>query len=262
MISVTRLLHRAFCAVFGMVFIAGCHSTASTPVGEKDAKPITHQEWDVLLKKYVNEDGWVDYQGFQNDSLSLITYLDKLSLNPPAKAWPDESKLAYWINAYNAFTVKIIIDNYPLKSITELHTVPLVATVWHEEFFQIGGQPASLDQIEHAILRKEFNEPRIHFAINCASVSCPVLRNEAYEADKLEEQLTEQARLFLNSPIRNQIEADKVEISRIFQWFKGDFTREGTLIEFLNQYSPIEINKNAKVSYLSYDWNLNEFPVN
>ena len=257
MISGKPFLLRIFYVLFGILFITSCHSTATTPIGKKGTPPLTHEAWDTLLKKHVDENGWVDYEGFIKNQEELEAYLETLSSSPPATDWPEEAKLAYWINAYNAFTVKLIVDNYPLKSIRELHTLPFVATIWHEDFFQIGGQPASLDQIEHSILRKEFYEPRIHFAINCASVSCPVLRNEAYEADKLERQLTDQAKRFLASPIRNNITVDKVELSRIFQWFKGDFTKEGSLIEFLNQYAPVKIHSDAEVSYLDYDWGLN-----
>ena len=234
-----------------------CHNQGSTPVGKANARPVNHEIWDQLLGKYVNEEGWVDYPGFIEDSALLEKYLMLLSKNPPAPGWREEDKLAYWINAYNAFTVKIITDNYPLESIRDLHRLPLVATIWHKEFFEIGGQPASLDQIEHGILRKEFDEPRIHFAINCASVSCPVLRNEAYSAENLESQLTDQAERFLREEIRNEIGKDKVRLSMIFLWFRGDFKRKGTLIEFLNRYAPVEIAEDADISYLSYDWSLN-----
>lgn len=238
--------------------MAGCHNKAATPVGKNGAAPVSHTVWDQLLQKHVDHEGWADYEGFIRDSSLLDEYLSLLSHNPPALDWKEEDKLAYWINAYNAFTVKLITDHYPLESIRDLHTLPLVATVWHEEFFEIGGQPASLDQIEHSILRKEFNEPRIHFAINCASVSCPVLRNEAYTAGKLESQLTDQARRFLAEETRNIITRDKVRLSRIFLWFGGDFEKEGPLIDFLNRYAPVEIAADADISYLSYDWSLNE----
>jgi hypothetical protein len=232
-------------------------SQRQTPQSAQESSSISHQAWSVLLQKHVDQVGWVDYEGFLADKDRLQSYLDLLSKHPPATNWSREEQLAYWINAYNAFTVKVIIDHYPLESIRELHTLPLVATIWHEEFFEIGGQPASLDQIEHRILRKEFNEPRIHFAINCASVSCPVLRNEAYTASQLENQLTEQARSFLNDPIRNQIGSEVVKLSKIFRWFSGDFTQQGSLLDYLNQYAPVVIAPDADVEYLEYNWSLN-----
>lgn len=236
-----------------------CSDVAATPKAvDADAKPISHQAWTELLQKYVDADGMVNYQGFKDDDSKFQTYLDLLSANPPADNWSEEEKLAYWINTYNAFTVKVIADSYPLESIRDLHTIPGIKTIWHKAFFKIGGQPASLNQIEHEILRKEFVEPRIHVAINCASISCPILLNEAYTAAKLEDQLTAQMKAFLIQPVRNTITADAVELSKIFKWFEEDFTREGSLIEFLNQYAPVKINSDADIDYNDYDWSLNE----
>ncbi|MEM6347305.1 MAG: DUF547 domain-containing protein [Bacteroidota bacterium] len=238
--------------------VACSDATATPKSAHADAPSISHQGWTALLAQYVDADGMVNYQGFQNDEAKLQQYLDLLSANPPAANWSEAEKIAYWINAYNAFTVKVIADNYPLESIRDLHTIPGIKTIWHKEFFKIGGQPASLNQIEHEILRKEFVEPRIHVAINCASMSCPVLLNEAYTADKLDTQLTAQMEAFLRQPIRNKITKDAVQLSKIFKWFAGDFTRNGSIIDFLNQYAPVQINPEAEVDYLDYDWSLNE----
>jgi hypothetical protein len=130
--------------------------------------------------------------------------------------------------------------------------------VWHYKFFKIAGVDMSLDEVEHSILRKEFDEPRIHFAINCASVSCPPLLNEAFVASNLENQLTRVATTFINDPSRNKISRQSAQLSSIFSWFKGDFTKKGTLIEFLNRYSKVKISPNARISFLDYNWNLNE----
>ena len=116
----------------------------------------------------------------------------------------------------------------------------------------------NLDHIEHKILRKEFDEPRIHFAIVCASKSCPALLNRAYTADSLETQLTTQVKGFLADDFRNKISENKVGLSKIFSWFKGDFTKNGTLIEYINRYSAVKVNKDAEISYLKYNWELNE----
>lgn len=224
--------------------------------------PPDHQLWHNLVKVHVRSDGMVDYKGFIRDSARLNQYLKLLSDNAPdRKTWSKAEQLAYWINAYNAFTVKLIVDNYPVKSIRDLgpgFKIPGVKDVWHYKFFKIGGADASLDDIEHGILRKEFDEPRIHFAINCASVSCPPLLNEAFTVDKLEIQLTQVAIRFIDDPTRNQITADQAQISSIFSWFRGDFTEKGTLIDFLNRYSKVKIKPSAKISYLDYNWNLNE----
>ncbi len=242
-----------------ILLLSGC-GTFETP--SSDAQSISHQIWDGLLIKHVSADGWVDYSAFKKDTIVLQKYLDLLSSNPPNEAtWTKNEQLAYWINAYNAFTVKLIVDNYPLKSITELHPkpyFPMINTVWHKEFFKIGENLMNLDAIEHKILRKKFNEPRIHFAIVCASYSCPKLRNEAFTGDMVEAQLKDQAMNFINDPKRNIIQKDKIKLTKIFKWFNRDFTKDGTLISFLNQYSEVKIDKDASVSYMKYDWSLNE----
>lgn len=224
-------------------------------------QPPDHAPWTALLNKYVEDNGLVNYDGFISEKSKLEVYLESLSSNAPSDSWSDNEKLAYWINAYNAFTVKLIVDNYPLKSIKDLNptiTIPTVKSIWTKEWFQIGGEDFSLDRIEHKILRKDFDEPRIHFAVNCASISCPVLRAEAYEADKIDRQLDEQARIFLNDPSRNTISVEKVQISKIFSWFGGDFKKGQSLIEFIDQYTKVDIDEDAKVRFAKYDWNLNE----
>lgn len=236
----------------------GCSGQSTEYLSDQGSKTISHQTWDELLAAHVNPDGTVDYPGFQRDMNKLETYLKTLDEHPPAADWPRAHKLAYWINAYNAFTVKVIADNYPLESIRELHTLPGIATVWHKDIFSVGGKEISLNHIEHEILRKEFDEPRIHFAINCASKSCPVLRQEAYVAGKLGAQLTDQAEAFLRQPMRNKISKNEVELSKIFKWFQEDFTQNGSLIDYLNQYAPVAIEQDADIDYLSYDWSLNE----
>lgn len=245
-----------------ILFFLVSFSCASSNLGEQGTTPPSHDIFDKLLKKHVSKDGKVDYKGFINDKNEFQKYLDLLSKNAPDRdKWSEEAQLAYWINVYNAFTIKLIIDNYPVNSIQDLHPkvkIPLLNTVWHKKFFKIGGKEASLDEVEHKILRKEFDEPRIHFAVNCASYSCPPLRPEAFTAEKVDKQLEEQAISFINDKRHNTIQADKVEISSIFSWFKGDFTDNGSLIDYLNKYSKVKINSNAKVSHKDYDWSLNE----
>lgn len=241
------------------LFVFSCQSSS---LGMAGTTPPSHQIWDQLVKTHVKPNGMVDYKGFIKDKAKLEQYLKLISENAPdRKTWSKNQQLAYWINAYNAFTVKLIVDNYPTQSIRDLGPklkIPLIKDVWHYKFFKIGGVESSLDEIEHSILRKEFDEPRIHFAINCASVSCPPLLNEAFMPEKLESQLQKVAFAFINDPTRNKINPDKVQISAIFSWFQGDFTKKGSLIDFLNQYAKVKIKSNAKVSHLDYNWNLNE----
>lgn len=231
---------------------------AQTDSKKPDCSPPDHSDWSVLLQRYVNSDGWVGYKGFQKDSVELNRYLTQLSVCPPSGSWTTNEKLAYWINAYNAFTVKLIIDHYPVASIKDIKKgIPFINSVWEMDFFEIGGKSFDLSKIEHGILRKEFNEPRIHFAIVCASRSCPILLNKAYDPKTLEEQLEAQAKRFINDSSRNVLDKDEIQLSAIFKWFKKDFTQNRTLKDFINKYSEVDISSNAKVTYLDYDWNLN-----
>lgn len=221
----------------------------------------SHQLWDELVKKHVDKTGKVDYKGFQADRKKLKEYLDLLSSHAPNNKWSEKEKLAYWINAYNAYTVELVLQHYPVKSIKDiggLVKIPGISSPWDIKFIKIGGEEYDLSSIEHKILRKQFNEPRIHFAINCASYSCPRLRNEAFTADKLEEQLQDQAVGFVNDSRKNHITANNVELSQIFNWFKGDFTKDKDLLAYIQQYSKVKINPKAKISFIDYDWSLNE----
>lgn len=225
------------------------------------ASPVPHTRLTALLKKHVSPAGEVNYKGIVKDSVQLNQYLKLLSANPPQKSWSRDDQLAYWINAYNAFTLQLIIRNYPLKSIKDIGSkvkIPFVNTPWDIKFIRIGNEEYDLNNIEHGILREKFKEPRIHFAIVCASVSCPRLLNEAYEGQKVQQQLEAQARDFINDKSRNKIAPNAAQLSQIFNWFRGDFTRQGTLTEFLNRYSSVKINKNARITYLEYNWGLNE----
>ena len=158
--------------------------------------------------------------------------------------------LAYYINLYNAYTVDLILRNYPTKSIKDIDSP------WTKEFVKVGDTEISLGGIENSVLRK-MNEPRIHFAINCASISCPKLLNEAFTANKIEEQLERVTKEFVNSD-KNEISKNSVKLSSIFDWYKKDFKENGTVIDYVNQYSNTKINSGASVSYKEYDWNLNE----
>ena len=224
--------------------------------------PPSNKLWTSILKKYVNEEGWVNYKGIIKDKEQLQEYLDLLTNNPPQKNWSKDDKEAYWINAYNAFTVKLIIDHYPVKSIKDIgpkHQIPFVNTPWEKKFFKIGQRRYKLDRIEHHILRKQFGDPRVHFAIVCASRSCAKLRNEAYEGSRLNEQLNEQAKDFLTDKRKNKISAEKAELSSYFDWYKKDFKKKsGSIIVYINQYSPIKMNKDVKITFLDYNWDLNE----
>ncbi len=241
------------------IIVAACTAGCSLPKVKSDAKPITHEKLTEVLKDYVATDGMVDYASLAQDSLRLNDYLSLLETRHPNKSWTSDERMAYWINAYNAFTLRLIIRNYPTESIKDLAgSIYKINTPWDIRFIYIEGYDYDLNNIEHDILRKEWDEPRIHFAVNCASISCPILRNEAFEAATLDAQLDDAARQFINDPKRNTITADAIEISKIFKWFKGDFTKKGDLIAFLNRYSATTINANASIDHKDYDWSLNE----
>ena len=227
------------------------------------SQPVTHELWTTLVQKHVSEKGQVNYKGFIQDSLLLNRYLDVLrSAHPNDRFWSQDERLAYWINAYNAFTVKLIVDNYPVKSIKDIKSgIPFINDVWEINFIEIEGKSYNLNYIEHRIVRKRWKEPRIHAAFNCASFSCPRLRNEAFTADRLNEQLDDQMSYFINNPDKNQLDPDNPKMSKLFSnlWYGKDFKQTGlSKIEFINQYAKIKINKNADVDYLDYKWNLNE----
>lgn len=211
-----------------------------------------HSLWNELLNKHVDTHGNVDYKGFLNDRDELKKYLDHLSQNPPGKNESKNEQLAYYINAYNAFTVELILKNYPVKSIKDIRNP------WGQNFIKLGNETLSLNDIEHTILRK-MNEPRIHFAINCASVSCPKLYNKAFTANNLDAQLDKVTREFINSP-ENNISENELELSKIFKWYKKDYLFNGirSLAHFVSQYTDVTINPNARVRFLDYNWDLNE----
>lgn len=214
------------------------------------AQNIEHSIWTVFLQKYVSNSGHVDYKSISTNKSELNNYLNQFVDASPNENWTKQEKLAYWINTYNAFTIKLIIDNYPVTSIKD------IKSPWDQEFIPINGEMISLNHIEHKILRN-MNEPRIHFAIVCASESCPKLLNEAFVANKLEDQLTHATKAFLSDETKNQITENKLELSKIFKWFSKDFNQQGSLIDFLNQYTDVEISENAKIKYLDYSWELN-----
>ena len=215
------------------------------------AQKIDHSEWTKILQLHVSESGKVNYRAFKNNRESLKNYLDNLANHAPNKNWSNAETKAYWINAYNAYTIQLILDNYPLKSIKDLNDP------WGQTFFKINGKMMSLNTIEHKILRP-MDDPRIHFAIVCASESCPKLLNYAYAAETLNIQLDQAARDFINDASKNSITASKITISKLFKWFKSDFTEGEAFITYLNTYSTLKINPETKINYQNYNWSLNE----
>jgi hypothetical protein len=233
----------------------------------------THAKLSALLADHVLE-GRVRYAALQRDAASLDAYLADLQAVTPEDmaSWSRDQRLAFWINAYNAYTLQLVVENYPVKSIKDVGT--LLTRVWDKEFipleaFHPKGKRTmlSLNHIEHDILRKQFHDARIHAAIHGASESCPPLRAEPYLADRLDAQLDEQARLWLADTTRNRFDQEKnaIEISETFDWFEADFTRDaGSVQAWIARYAPSKVAawlknaKDVKVSFLDYSWDLND----
>ncbi len=238
--------------LFLAVLFLNCLDRNPLQINSKNSQEImNHEAWDVLLKKHVDDNGNVDYTKFAKDRDKLNEYLTYLAENPISDSAKKEERLAYYINLYNAGTVQLILENYPLKSIKDIFRP------WGKDRIRISDEKYSLGDIEHKILRK-MNEPRIHFAINCASISCPKLQNEAFLSDIIEEQLEKASFEFVNDQSKNTIGSEEVGLSKIFDWYKSDFTTKGTLVDYLNRYSKIKISENAEIDYINYDWRLNE----
>lgn len=211
----------------------------------------SHVGLDSLLQKYVSETGKVNYKGLKTSKKALDAYCRILTDNPVQESWSREEKLAYWINAYNAFTLKLIVDNYPTKTIMNFDG----GKTWDVKRIQLGDKKYSLNQIENNIIRPQFKDPRIHFAVNCAAKSCPPLWNRAYTAENLDAALEARAKAFINDPKFNTISASKASVSKIFDWYAADF---GDLKKYLNKYADTQLKASAAVTFKEYDWALNE----
>lgn len=272
-----------------MTPIDDSHGSQSSQNDVQDTFDHSYSSYNALLNKYV-KDAKVDYGGFIASKDEFELFLKSLGdvTESEYENWTDRKKLAYWINAYNAFTIKAIIDHYPITRSFSLlglfvpsNSILQIKGVWDKLRFRAVGKMVTLEEIEHEILRKEFNEPRIHTAINCASIGCPDLRSEAYTPGRLDEQLTDASRNFVNNPekgfyidpiIRN------VEYSKIFKWFGEDFIRnygrgykfdgrdekDNAVLNFALVYLRSDDSKEFiknnefKIRHLEYDWHLNE----
>ncbi len=213
---------------------------------------VDHSAWDQILILNVEANGMVDYNGVTKDVAVFYDYFRYLCKISPKENWSKEEKLAYWLNVYNATAMKMIIDDYPVASINDLENP------WKRKAFKSEGIRYSLDDIEHDILRK-FGDPRIHFLLNCGSMSSPRLWNRAYTSSNINEALNDRTKEFINDPQRNQITSSIVKISQVFEWYKDDFDNNNIdVIDFINQYATVKINKISNDSYITYDWSLNK----
>lgn len=243
-----------------------------------------HAQWTALLARHVEWNAQqtatsVDYDGFGRERAALAAYLGELSTVSRGEfdGWTQAQRRAFLINAYNAYTVELILTRYPkLESIRDLGS--LFKSPWKQSFFSLLGKPQTLDGIEHGLLRgaADYDDPRIHFAVNCASVGCPALRPEAYRADDLDRQLEEQTQRFLGDRTRNRFDADSrtLYLSRIFDWYGEDFDLPfrgaRSMAAFLalhrealgiDDRAAAELAAGAiEIEFLDYDWSLNRRP--
>ncbi|WNW00936.1 DUF547 domain-containing protein [Tenacibaculum sp. HL-MS23] len=211
--------------------------------------------FNALLKTYVDTEGNIDYKGLRKNRALLDIYLNHLENQIPGRNWSQNKAKAFWMNAYNAYTIKLILDSYPLKKITDIKRKGRNA--WKIPFAVVGKETYSLDYIEHKILRRWHNDPRVHVGINAASKSGPRFPNYAFTAKNLNSALELLMKNFINDSSKNKITITKIEVSKMFEWYKGDFTEKSTLIEYINKYSTVKVNDNAEVTFLEYDWHLN-----
>ena len=225
-----------------------------------------HSPYTALLQKHVDDEGRVAYRAWKDKDLDALDgYLRSVSETDPKKLASREERIAFWVNAYNALTIRGIIEFYPMKSIKDKVNRIFGYNIWTDYKIEVGGRERSLDEIEHRILRK-MGEPRIHFALVCASLGCPKLSRDAYRGADLEEQLDRQAREFLNDPERTRVDRSgrEVYLSKIFKWFDDDFGgTEETVLRFIAPYRPeaerdLLLKGRPEINYLSYDWSLND----
>ncbi len=261
------VLALSFAGMVGAALLARQTAHATSPSFDH-----SHALWAHVLAKHVVGDRF-DYAGLKRDRTTLDEYLEQLHALKPEElaAWTREQQFAFWINVYNAHVVALVLTEYPVDNIKDIGG--LFSPVWKKAFIAMpglhpSGKPdyLSLDEIEHQILRPRFRDARVHAAINCASISCPPLRNEAFVAERLDDQLDDQARKWLADPTRNRFDEAKsrAEVSEIFDWFKDDFVRDGgSVLGWIGKYAPASeatwLSKvKVKLSSLDYSWKLND----
>lgn len=218
---------------------------------------LTYASYQQVLDKYVH-DGRVNYAALKSDRAELDAFVASYAdiSFEQYRAFTQSEKLAFLINLYNAAAMQLILNHYPLESIQEIGG--WFGSPWNKKFFKLFGHDASLGMLEHDVLRAEFKEPRMHFALVCASLGCPKLRSDAYVDTRLQQQLTEQERNFLTArPKENRFENGELFISPIFKWFRDDFGGDDGIRTLFQMYYP-DVTKQTRLRYTDYDWGLNE----
>ncbi len=221
--------------------------------------PARWNDWEEMLQRYVQSDGKVKYGAWRHEAKKLEELIASVGRQAPSTNCSREDQLAYWINLYNAATVSLMLRHYPVQSIRDIKTasrIPFFGSIFDRHFIPVAGMKLSLNDIEHRILRR-LKEPRIHFAINCASESCPALSREAYNSRKLESQLQSGTLQFLSDPAHNVIDKEHTELSAIFGWFLDDFGGEEGLREKMKSWTGKE-ELPKHIQFKKYNWKINE----
>lgn len=267
-------------------FVRAVAAAGALTVGLEAAPPPqgfdhTYQAYAKILASHVH-DGRVDYQALAADRAALAEITSGFGAVDGAaeRAWTREERLAFWINAYNVFTLQAIVDHYPIRAgwftLGPRNSIRQIAGVWDRLTWRVAGRSVTLDDIEHRIIRPEFKEPRIHFAVNCASIGCPPLRSEPYRASTLSAQLDANARSFLASPQGLRVDAGSLVVTSILKWYGDDFVdafgvdppagrtpTEAAILRVVEAFGPPEAaslarNPAVKIRFLDYDWTLND----
>jgi hypothetical protein len=284
------MIRRAHVALllFLFLFLPGCTSTIH-PLQRPNPRVLppsefSHADLDRVLRRFVDADGLVDYAGLAREPFVLGTYLGRLAAYSPANhpelfADPD-ARLAYWLNAYNAVALRMVLEHYPIESVRDVGSwwtaaLPAGAGFFYGQRFPLGGRSTSLDTLENRIVRRAFHDPRVHFALNCASLGCPMLPRRAFDPTDLQAQLADETRRFLAAPRNFRIDerSRTAWLSALFDWYGDDFTkwqrhrgRDATLLAFVADHAGPDAAAAAEraaaerfeVRFLPYDWRLND----
>ncbi len=220
----------------------------------QEAPKNLHFEWNRMLKSYVDEEGGVNYKGWKKEQEALRGYLKAMG-QMETEGFTENDVLAYYINIYNAATVDLILTHYPLESIKDIEIDGNSA--WEHPFILLNEKAITLNHLENEIIRKQFNDPKIHFALVCAAKSCPKLHNRAFTGENLNEVLTTLTTEFINNAEANTIQEDLLVVSRIFEWYSEDFGGKEGVIPFVRKHTNKKIGKNPTLRFQDYDWSLN-----
>jgi hypothetical protein len=240
-----------------MVFpvLSGCFHVVEPrqPVEAPASAPFSHDAWASVLDTHVSDGGLVDYAAIQADRRGLDTYVAQLAAaspdSHPALFPDDEARLAYWINAYNALAVLAVVDRPGLDKVVDNKV-----DFFYKTRYPLGGKPLSLYKLENGIVRERFDDPRIHFALNCQSASCPTFPNTPFPAEGLDERLDAETRAFIADPENVRLEGDVLHVSQIFEWYASDFEAAGGARAFVATYR--DVPDDASIAYIPYDWTL------